>query len=352
MTDHPDLDPTERHVRRAFAAELRQAATDLEVTPMRVPEYLAQRRPSLRARATVVAFAAVAVVAALGVGAFLNHVRTPAVAGPTADQQTGSTDDARYSDGIPMFWDGQPVLRWTDALAQRRTATDKTPFLTGVWLNIEGVHSCPAPGCDPAIIGGDAGATPTPESGVYEFPGGLTLSPGAAILRVHTRAPLSSECDSAQQTCLRILVVDSVLWAGDFLTAPRPFSVDQVIAATPGATLTSGRVACGLPVTDSIPLIPKDFLSDPPMPEDMQIECAAVLPSTEAMGRALPDVAPGVAGSLKAGTGVMVGSGQGTLAERWLVVENVAFTVYTLAEPSDADKAWLNSIVTALESSR
>jgi hypothetical protein len=60
-------------------------------------------------------------------------------------------------------------------------------------------------------------------------------------------------------------------------------------------------------------------------------------------------------GHLKAGLAGLSGSGPGysyDVDDRWLVVDNAAFSVLTLPHPPDTDQAWLASLVAALEATR
>jgi len=55
------------------------------------------------------------------------------------------------------------------------------------------------------------------------------------------------------------------------------------------------------------------------------------------------------------GPGRPPGSGPGysyDVDDRWLVVDNAAFSVLTLPHPPDTDQAWLASLVAALEATR
>jgi hypothetical protein len=77
------------------------------------------------------------------------------------------------------------------------------------------------------------------------------------------------------------------------------------------------------------------------------------MPSDAAMRRALPDVHPGAAGAILPAANKYTSSGSGpgysyTVDERWLVVDNVAFSVRTASPPTADDAAWLASIEAAL----
>jgi hypothetical protein len=153
-----------------------------------------------------------------------------------------------------------------------------------------------------------------------------------------------------------MIVVEEAVWAGDSLTDARPFSVADVMAA--GAAVE--------PET-SLSLLPDNGPSyDPPLPgatalsagdilpTDMQIHAAYIMTSADAIHRALPDVQPGAAGALLPSAYRLAESGSGpgysfSVAEHWLVVDNVAFAVLLEPEPSAADEAWLGSLEATLK---
>jgi hypothetical protein len=75
------------------------------------------------------------------------------------------------------------------------------------------------------------------------------------------------------------------------------------------------------------------------------------------MRLALPDVQPGVVGTLtsSASRGSETGSGPGysfSIDQRWLLVDNVAFSVRTASPPTTADEAWLACLEAALKATR
>ncbi|HEY5486717.1 MAG TPA: hypothetical protein VIK06_03640 [Candidatus Limnocylindrales bacterium] len=280
----------------------------------------------------------------------------------------------RYSDGIPKEWQGQPVLRWADSLSRRATATDDTPFLIGVWLDVPtGPHLCPMdPGPDPSApnswiprggcifneIVGEAGDATTDESQVVTFQyfeGNRATGP--AILRVHVRDPRASECGFQQPICEHMLVVETAVWTGDSFTDPAPYSVadamEAAYSAVPGtslevADLSQGSYDVGLP--GAIALSPVTHV----VPADMQIAGAYLMPSTEAMHRALPDVLPGASGAVLPGAyrGGESGGGPGYefwVDHRWLVVANVAFSVNLSPQITTDDEAWLARLEAALK---
>lgn len=92
-------------------------------------------------------------------------------------------------------------------------------------------------------------------------------------------------------------------------------------------------------------------------PADGQIAGAYLMPTVAAMKRALPNVQPGSSGALlqSAWKGTESGSGPTysfTVENRWLVIDNVAFSVHTASPPTAADRAWLASIEAALRVTR
>jgi hypothetical protein len=277
----------------------------------------------------------------------------------------------RYNDGIPRTFDGQPVLRWSDALAKRQTATDDTPFLAGVWLDIPtGVSFCPNdPGPDPSApnswidtggcqfnyVSTDAGGQPTTQTGLTTFrfyKGNLTTGP--AIMRVQLHDPRANQCGYQEPICDDMIVVDDILWTGDASTVPYPLSVDQIIAAAREVSPTSDLLGpapnvfgCGANVADGLLLCPS---LHPGTQYTSPIAGAALLPSSEAVARALPSVMPGVDGALQSSAVWTEGGSFGSWDYRWLVVDNVAVLVRTSVDgQSDSDRAFLNGLVAALK---
>ena len=380
MTDHDER--IEARVRAAFASERRRAESDLQLAPLR-----AHHGSRLR---LVPQIAAVALVAALVVVAagFAYNLRYPAGASPAptanarpSQPQVSPSPDklalaGRYEDGIPRSFGGVPVLRWTDALALRLTAKDDTSLLVAAWLNaITGPMSCPAMHLDPSApdswatnvctgvtVSADAGGpysigTEASFRFIQSYP-----STGPAILRVHVHDPRASQCGAQRAVCDAMLVVESVVWSGDSYTDPQPLTVADVIAVTASVQPATSLVIAGpmspfyeVPLPGAIRLNPSDPANTPPA--DMQIAGAYLMPSVEAMQRALPAVQPGATGALLASAYRMAAGGSGpgyscSLVYRWLVVDNVALSVKTLPEASAADRAWLASLEAALEARR
>lgn len=373
MTDRDDR--TEARVRAAFLSEQRRAQADLELDP------LPRRHPSRRLR-TVVGLAMVALAVVLVVVSVrMAHDAPPAASPnppptsstvPALPSPTAGAAAERYDDGIPRVFDGQPVLRWDDALARRETATDATPFLVGLWLDIyDGPIFCgslpvdqSAPeswvsnACTGRSISAEAGGPYAPgQIATFRFAQG-DLSNGPAILRVHLHDVRASLCGDQQAVCDRMLVVESAVWTGDSYTDPRPYTVADVIAAAslvePSTSLTR-PAARGMKYPGSLPgavsLISAS--SGPGTPPDVRLSGASLMPSVKAMSRALPGVEPGAAGAMLDSaifiTQSSWGPGYSHVVEiRWLVVDNVAFEVMTASPPSAADAAWLVSLEAAL----
>jgi hypothetical protein len=325
----------------------------------------------------LIATAALVVCVAVGASLFAGGLRNDAVpqtASPSAASTQTASPIPRYGDGIPKVWEGQPVLRWNDALAKRLTATDATPFLVGVWLDVyNGPHSCPAGHVDPSApdswamnfcpdrwISPDQGGAPAELDGIATFHfTAWVLATGPAILRVHVHDSNAGQCGYQQAICGSMIVVENAVWTGDSFTDPRPFTVDDVIAAAaavdPKTTLTlmdSSSPTSDVRLLGATALSPGNV-----MPADMQVHGGYLMSSTQAMQRALPDVQPGAAGALLPSAYRLreEGSGPGysfVVVYHWLVVDNVAFSVATLPEPSAADRAWLASLEAALRARR
>ena len=379
MTD--DDERTETRIRAAFLSEERRAGTDLLLDPIR-PHPRSRRPRALVGLAMVAVVAVVAVATTVGLFQARNIAAVPST-GPTNSTAGGPSpspspsptpDPNRYPDGILRTLDGQPVLRWSDAVAKARTTADATPFLVGVWLDVyKGWHGCPADHVDPSApdswlntfcpslwLSVDAGGTPVVLDGAatFHFASFGDLNTGPAILRVHTHDSHSSQCGSHQDVCMTMMVVDQSVWSGDAGTDPQPFTVAAVIQAAATAhpataleiqTIEDLGYDVRLPGALALSRVsPADV-----RPADMQIAGAYLMPTVTAMRRALPNVQPGSSGALlqSAWRGTESGSGPTysfTVEQRWLLVDNVAFSVHTASPPSAADRAWLVSLEAAL----
>jgi hypothetical protein len=373
MSDRDDR--TEARVCAAFLSEQRRAEADVELNPFR------RRRPSRRLR-TVAGLATIALAVILAVvsvrlvyDAQLSASPSPPPTSstvPALPSPTAGLPVERYDDGIPREFDGQPVLRWDDALARRETATDATSFLVGLWLDIyngpifcynlpvnpSAPESWASNDCTGREISAEAGGPyASGQIASFRFAQG-DFSSGPAILRVHLHDTRASLCGDQEAACDRMLVVESAVWTGDSYTDPRPYTVADVIAAAgvvePATSLTQ-PAARGLKYPASLPgavsLISAS--SGQVTPSDVHISGASLMPSVEAMNRALPGVEPGAAGAMLQSARLFTqgGSGPGysyTVESRWLVVDNVAFLVMTASPPSAADEAWMASLEAAL----
>ncbi len=385
MTD--DADRAEARIRAAFLSEEQRAATDLLLDP--IPPRSRSRRPSaLVGLAMVAVVAVVAVATTVGLFQARNITTAPSTgqtsstaAGPSLSPSPSSSptpDPNRYPDGILRTLDGQPVLRWADAVAKARTTTDATPFFVAVWLDVyKGAHNCPASHVDPAApnswleyfcpsvwLSVDAGAAPVLVDGVatFHFANFDQLNTGPAILQVHTHDPHSSQCGPKADVCKLMMVVDQSVWSGDAGTDPQPFTVASVIRAAgeahPATALETQTIAdLGYDVRLPGALALSRVSPAQGQPADMQIAGAYLMPTDVAINRALPNVQPGSSGALlqSAWRGTESGSGPTysfTVEQRWLVVDNVAFSVHTDSPPTAADRAWLVGLEAALRATR
>ena len=384
MTDGDDR--TESRIRAAFLEERRRAETDLRLEPLP-----ARARPRSRflARLAAAAVIVVVVVATAGViGSLPGRTSTGPSDGPTASSMRTTAPSVaptptavprptidmtgRYPDGIPTTFDGQPVIRWDAALAMRDTAKDATQFLTGAWLTIPvGVFMCPASHADPSApsttwidnggcqfnyVSVDAGGQLAIQRAVttFRFYKG-TLTTGPAIMRVHTRDPRATQCGYQKAICDKMIVVDDIVWSGDAVTDPHPLSVADVLAATTQVSQTSGLRApgpavfgCGADAIDGLIMCPQ---MEPGVQYTSPVAGAVLLPSTEAMARALPTLEPGVDGALMpSAVSRSQGGSFGGWDYRQLVVDNVMIEVRTsVGSPSESDLAFLTRLVAALK---
>jgi hypothetical protein len=390
MSSHDDR--TEARVRAAFAAELRRAEADAELGLLRITSRsggrsspvsaeLRRRHRALTA-GLLTATAAGLVVVAIGVGLFGAGVRnavpaassssvpTTVVSSPHAASPSATPSIPRYGDGIPMTWQGQPVLRWADALAMRTSATDDTPFLVGVWLDVNhGLMFCPSMHGDPSApdswvnsvctgvamsAEAGAGAAQLDAVATFHFASIAELSTGPAILHVHVHDPRAGQCGYQQAICADMIVVDNAAWTGDATTDPHPLGVDQVMAAATRVSPASGLLqpsqsfGCGAGAMDGLMLCPP---VETGVPYASQIAGACVFPSSEALARALPKLTPGVDGALLSYAVAWTEGGSfGLWDYRWLVVDNVAILVRTaVVTPSQSDIQLLNQLQSTLK---
>ena len=376
MTDNDDR--LQVRIRAAFLSEQQRAESDLQTDPILPPAHRRRRRA-----VSVLATAALVVVVAAATSVFIHDARPAVGSGSTVSLpatalpvRTASPD--RYSDGIPHTFDGQPVLRWSDAAAKAGTTTDATPFFVAAWLNVySGPIWCPLMPVDPSApvswvssictgvtVSADAGAPPVSLDGVatFHFANFGDFNTGPAILRVHTHDSHSTECGPESAVCERMIVVDGPVWTGDSETSPQPYTVADVIAAagsvSPPSTLeiqTTSDLGYDQSLQGALAL--SRVSPAKVIPADMQIAGAYLMPDDAAMKRAMPDVQPGAAGAMLQSAWKTTGSGSGpgysyTVDSRWLVVSNVAFSVRTASPPTTADQAWLASLEAAVKATR
>jgi hypothetical protein len=144
-----------------------------------------------------------------------------------------SPSGALYAAGIPAAYDGQTVLRPTQAAAEAAASTDASPFLIGGWVTgwfPFPYSSCPLPSgseADQVLDQGPCGVY-LAESPVIDQTGPVKLHfqvglsdgrySGPVIVRVHTHDPLATSCAAANQdACAHAVVVDTLLWDGPAL---------------------------------------------------------------------------------------------------------------------------------------
>lgn len=150
-----------------------------------------------------------------------------------------SSTEARYEDGIPRVWDGQPVLRGQAAIDRADASTDDSPFLIAVWAGLDQARSCPGVNeeevgltyCNTLKNAGDQPGMPSEIAGRMRMDLNA-YAPGPLILRVHTHDETLMHCSASNAVyCEHGMVLEAVLWRGDAMTAPRPTSVEQAAAA-------------------------------------------------------------------------------------------------------------------------
>ena len=289
-----------------------------------------------------------------------------------------SADLARYPDGIPRTLRGEPVLRGAAILAEATSMTTADPFLVGTWLDVyTGPRSCGVDTrslppdswlhfCQPSITPSDeagSGTSVLQAADTVTFLFAKGLHSGPAILRVHVHDPRAVQCGPDESTCDRMIVVESAVWTGDAATDPHPISIDSARVAVervvPGASLrplADGDMRWGGPVDLRSGRTMQARSSSLGPGSDAVVVAVSVLPSLDAMGRALPKVTPGAAGALlpsaAAGSwGYSDPTHAWSFTQRWLVVANVAILINMLPTPSGADRALVGRLVVALAAS-
>lgn len=303
-----------------------------------------------------------------------------AVASPAGAGAQAATILGRYSDGIPKEINGQPVLRGRDVLDTAQRAATSAPFLVGLWLDAYfGPRSCPIDttsfppgswlhGCPTGIspsddAGGQGSVLAEFSTATFRFATGLTSGP--AVLVVHVHDARATKCGSDEPACDRMIVVDRAIWTGDAATAPRPITVAAVQRALAKLEPAVPFVVAvnGEPMYDAAPRDATSVVLGlvhgqiPAEPGPHLISGAYVLPSIDAIRRALPGVGDGVAGSIMpAAFHWATSTGPGlrhVTTARWLVVDNVALSVVLASEtPTAADSAYMQTLVDALRAVR
>lgn len=265
----------------------------------------------------------------------------------------------RFPDGLPRSIGGEPVLRGPDALAHAQAASSDAPFLVGVWLDVyTGARSCLIDRCPSGIeVSDEAGSgVSVLQDGNTDYGFAAGLATGPAVLQVHVDDPRVSPCPSASVACDRLIVVDKAVWTGDSFTDPQPLTIAAVIAAIHGLdpTVSLTRIGDGDMRTEPGLTDAQGLTPNSPLPASDQLAGVYVMPSVAAMHRALPGMVPGTSGAEQPSavryteSGTAEGGHMYAVAARWLVVENVAFSVFTSEVRPAADRAFLDRIVAAL----
>lgn len=166
----------------------------------------------------------------------------PTGMGASATAGPGPSVDRRHPSGIPLTFDGEPVLVGLAAVVHAQATTDATPFLVGGWFNDASAFTCsggigrdPSPllsGCATGVggVSPSVGSSSMGRSHVFWDGHALPSGRGPAIVRVHTHDARTADCraDSTAQ-CTGVLVVEEVLWTGDARTETSPLSVVEAV---------------------------------------------------------------------------------------------------------------------------
>jgi hypothetical protein len=125
----------------------------------------------------------------------------------------------RSADGIPSEWEGEPVLRPTDAIAVLASRVDDTSVLVGGWSSGPIVASCavsPSPRHPLALrCGGSTAIAETRGRVIGLSVRTVAIPAGPVVIRVHVHdadavtcpADLRAECEAA-------VVLEAIEWAG------------------------------------------------------------------------------------------------------------------------------------------
>lgn len=312
-----------------------------------------------------------------GSAAALGTTQIPAVnpgAGPTMTPGPTATgpSSARYDDGIPREFDGQPVLHGLAAVSSRLKAVpDMAPFLVGGWVRVtppDVPMSCPAlagttwlnscRGPWFAFLAGTS-AFPLAVPITFHFVTGPP-STGPVVVKVHVHDPRAPECGAQAPACAQAMVVERILWTGDSATDPRPLTIGlvrQVLAPLdPGLTLDDDRMAIGGCDAESASAVSYEANRAPA--SGPAVLSVAIEPSTVARERSLGQ-APGAAAALASGwrprgpicgeSGTGAGGKTTWVAYRALAVANVVVSVQTSITLTAADQSFVERLASGLE---
>ncbi|MGH2468164.1 MAG: hypothetical protein ACRDGL_10620 [Candidatus Limnocylindrales bacterium] len=297
---------------------------------------------------------------------------TPSPAGPTMTPNPTPTgpSSARYDDGIPRAFDGQPVLRGSVAVTEARSARDATSFLVGGWVSAfppGQAFSCPAfsnmtwlNDCPPTTlydVAGDITATLAVPM-TFHFVLGQART-GPVVVSVHVHDPRASECGAQAPACAKAMVVDRIVWTGDGATEARPLAIAAmrqiVMVLQPTIVLADdeGSIGgCDQPPSSVF------YVARGAPPTGPSILSVAIEPSAAARQRALSQ-SSGAAAALASGWrphGPICGeSGTGAAGKttwvvyRALAVANVVISVQTSITLTAADRSFVERLASALE---
>jgi hypothetical protein len=253
--------------------------------------------------------------------------------------------------------------------------TTADPFLVGTWLDVyTGPRSCPVDtrslppdswlrACQPLVRPSDqagSGTSVLRAADTATFLFAKDLRSGPAVLRVHVHDPRAIECGPDESVCDRMMVVESAAWTGDAATDPHPISIEAALAAVERAApstglriLADGEMRSYAGELTSGRTLQPPYRSLDPNSADALVLSTSVLPSVEAMRRALPKATPGVTGALLPSAvdstwGYSDPTHSWSFKTRWLLVENVAVLVNTTPTPSAAVRALLGRLTDAL----
>jgi hypothetical protein len=266
MTDRPsDLDDARLHADLAtwFESEVRQADLDLRLAPLRPARARAMAgSPGSRTVAGPAAALLVVILVAAGISrlpALTAPISEPTASGPsgsassepstTAGASATATPEAaisigrRYGDGIPQVIDGELVLRI--GAVKSLAPTDDSAFLIGGWSwNFQSlVYACalmfiPPPDFGPRCGGPFLADVPIigegPRLAIEDWTPEIPAGP--VVLRVHRNDARATRCPvETRELCEATAVIESVVWAGDDVTATAPLSPIDVFTRLTGA---------------------------------------------------------------------------------------------------------------------